>query len=140
MTFIIFLKILIKQPHIIIRIKTKQTTMDKRKFTNPFEVEFIPFDRYGSIIDKMSWHLVSFDNDTGFGSYILKLEPGAQSIPHEHTGFEEFIILEGELVDSDNTVFKKGDFVTFEPGSVHSSHTKNGCLLLVFQMGINRPI
>lgn len=140
MTSIIFIRLLIKQQHIIIRIKTKQINMDNRKITNPFDIELKPFDRYGSIIDKMSWHLVSFDKDTSFGSYILKLEPGAHSIPHKHTGFEEFIVLKGELVDSDNTVFKKGDFVTFEPGSVHSSHTKNGCLLLVFQMGVNKPI
>ncbi len=114
--------------------------MDKRRITNPFDVEFKPFDRYGSIIEKMSWHIVSLDKEKGFGSFILKLEPGAQSIPHEHTGFEDFLVLDGELTDSDNTVFRKGDFVTFEPGSVHSSQTNSGCLLLVFQMGINRPI
>ena len=39
-------------------------------------------------------------------------------------GFEEFLMLEGELIDPDNKIFKKGDFVTFEPGSTHSSHTK----------------
>ena len=114
--------------------------MEKRKITKPFDVELKPFDKYGKVIDKMSWYEVSFDNEKGFGSYILKLEPGAQSIPHEHGGFEEFIVLEGELIDSDNTVFKKGDFVTFEPGSSHSSSTTTGCLLMVFQRGINKPI
>ena len=42
-----------------------------------------------------------------------------------------------ELIDSDNKIFKKGDFVTFEPGSSHSSYTKIGCLLLVFQRARN---
>ena len=37
-------------------------------------------------------------------------------------------------------VFKKGDFITFTPGSTHSSHTKDGCLILVFMRGINKPI
>ena len=37
-------------------------------------------------------------------------------------------------------IFKKGDFVTFEPGSTHNSFTKNGCLLIVFMRGINKPI
>ena len=57
--------------------------MGKRKITNPFDVELKPFDKYGKVIDKMSWHEVSFDNENGFGSYILKLEPGAQSISQE---------------------------------------------------------
>ena len=35
---------------------------------------------------------------------------------------------------------KKGDFITFEPGSAHSSYTKNGCLILVFLRGKNKPI
>ena len=67
------------------------------------------------------------------------MNPGAKSMPHQHTGYEEFLILEGELIDADNKVFKKGDFITFEPGSFHSSYTKNGCLILVFMRGINLP-
>jgi hypothetical protein len=49
-------------------------------------------------------------------------------------------VIEGELHDADGKVFKKGDFVTFEPGTEHNSHTKNGCLLIVFMRGINKPI
>ena len=45
-----------------------------------------------------------------------------------------------ELTDLDGKIFKKGDFVTFEPGSTHSSHTKEGCLILVFMRGINKPL
>ena len=60
--------------------------------------------------------------------------------PHTHTGYEEFLVIEGELIDVDNTVFKKGDFITFEPGSKHSSYTEKGALLMVFQRGINKPI
>ena len=49
-------------------------------------------------------------------------------------------MIEGELIDVDNMVFKKGDFVTFEPGSKHSSYSEKGALLMVFQRGINQPI
>ena len=49
-------------------------------------------------------------------------------------------MVEGELTDSDGKIFKKGDFVTFEPGSSHSSYTKDGCLILVFMRGINKPL
>jgi hypothetical protein len=51
-----------------------------------------------------------------------------------------FTVIDGELQDADGKIFKKGDFVTFEPGSEHNSHTKNGCLLIVFMRGINKPI
>ena len=114
--------------------------MNKRKVTNPINVKFEPFDNYGSPIPGMSWHRITYDKKTGQGTYILKMEPGAKSKLHEHTNFEEFIMLEGELVDPDNKVFKKGDIVTFEPGSNHSSYTKVGCLILVFMRSLNKVI
>ena len=115
--------------------------MIKRKITNLYNVEFVPFDNYGTIIPGMSWHKISYDKKNGgHGSYLLKMDPGSQSLSHTHTGFEEFLILEGELIDFDKKVFKKGEFVTFEPGSIHSSHTNDGCLILVFMRGINQPL
>ena len=105
--------------------------MIKRKITNPYDVKFIPFDNYGVVVPGMSWHKISYSKENGGqGTYILKMEPGAKSLPHEHTGFEEFFMLDGELIDQDGTIFKKDDFVSFEPGSKHSSHTINGCLVL----------
>ena len=44
------------------------------------------------------------------------------------------------LISENGKVFKKNDFVSFEPGSQHSSYTKNGCLVLVFMRGINKAI
>lgn len=114
--------------------------MVKRKVTNPFNVKFEPFNNYGLPISGMSWHKISYNQKTGQGSYILKMDPGAKSILHEHTNYEEFFMLEGELIDPDNKVFKKGDFVTFEAGSSHSSYSKNGCLILVFQQSKNKTI
>ena len=111
--------------------------MSKRKITNPLNVKFVPFDNYGAPVSGMSWHKISYNEEKGQGSYILKMEPGAKSLPHKHINYEEFLILDGELIDPDNKIFKKGDFVTFEPGSSHSSCTKIGCLLLVFQRARN---
>ena len=68
------------------------------------------------------------------------MDPGAKSIYHQHTSCEEFFMLDGELIDLDNKILKKGDFVTYEPGSEHSSYTKNGCLVLVFMRSKNKPI
>ena len=89
----------------------------------------------------MSWHKISYSRENGGqGTYVLKMEPGAKSLPHEHMGFEEFLMLDGELTDPDGKIFKKGNFISFEPGSKHSSHTINGCLVLVFMRGINQPL
>ena len=114
--------------------------MSKRKITDPFNVKFEPFDNYGSPIKGMSWHKITYNKKIGQGTYILKMEPGAVSKPHEHINFEEFIILDGELTDPDGKIFKKGDIVTFEPGSSHSSYTKNGCLILVFMRAMIKAI
>ncbi len=49
-------------------------------------------------------------------------------------------MLEGELVDSDDSVFRPGDFVSFPPGSRHWLEAPVGCLIAVFLRGANRPI
>ena len=114
--------------------------MNKRKITKLDHLNFKPFDKYGKHIKGWSWHKISFDDKTNFGSYISKLEPGTKTLPHRHTGHEEFLILDGELIDSDGTVFKKGDFISYQPNSSHSSYTKKGCLILTFMRGHNNLI
>ena len=81
--------------------------MKNRKITDIYKVDFLPFDRYGPVVPNMSWYKISFDEKTNFGSFILKMDPGARSTPHTHIGYEEFLVIEGELIDVDNTVFKK---------------------------------
>ena len=114
--------------------------MSKRQITDIENLKFEPFDNYGVVLPGMSWHKISFDKENGYGTSVSKLEPGTKTVSHTHLGFEEFFILDGELIDSDGAVFKKGDFVTFEPGSKHSSYTKKGCLILTFMRGINKVI
>ena len=114
--------------------------MSKRKITDPFNVKFKPFDNYGAPIPGMSWHKITYSKESGQGTYILKMNPETKSLPHQHINYEEFIMLDGELVDPDNKIFKKGDIVSFEPDSSHSSYTKNGCLILVFMREKNKPL
>ena len=114
--------------------------MIKRKITNINNLKFEPFDRYGSDVPGMSWHKISYEDEKNIGTYISKLDPGTRTIPHKHKGYEEFYVLEGELIDSDGTIFKTGDFVTFHPGSSHGSHTETGCILITFMRGINEPL
>ena len=114
--------------------------MHKRKITKLDNLKFEPFDKYGEPIKGWSWHKISFDKKSNFGTYISKLEPGTKTLPHIHTGFEEFLILEGELIDSDGKILKKGDFISYEPNSSHSSYTEKGCLILTFMRGHNKKI
>ena len=111
--------------------------MSKRKITDLSKIKFKPFDNYGSVIPGMNWHKISYSRENGGqGTYILKMDPGAKSIPHQHTGYEEFLMLDGELNDPDNKIFKKGDFVTFEPGS---KVTKSPFLKISPSVSVNSP-
>ena len=114
--------------------------MNKRKITSINNLVFKPFEKYGEPINGWSWHNISFDKKTNFGTYISKLEPGTKTLPHVHSGHEEFLILGGELIDSDGTIFKEGDFISYEPNSSHSSFSKKGCLILTFMRGHNKKI
>ena len=115
--------------------------MSKRFIKNINNLKFEPFDNYGKPVVGMSWHKINYDKSNGgFGIYILKMDAGAKSLPHIHQGYEEFYVVEGDLEDADGKVLKKGDFMTFEPGTSHNSYTKNGCLLIVFMRGINKQI
>jgi len=102
---------------------------------------FRPYDRYGDPIAGMSWIPLSGELANGvFECFLLRMQAGARSNPHEHTGHEEFLMLEGELIDCDGHTFRAGDYVRFEPGSKHSSHSPEGCTLLVILRGNNRPL
>ena len=102
--------------------------------------EMRPYDRYGKAIAGMSWMPIRYDAQSQRGSFLLRMAPGAKSLPHEHTGGEEFMVLEGELIDDDGAHFKTGDYVSFAPGSRHSSTAPNGCLIAVILGGPNRLI
>lgn len=100
-----------------------------RVATTPMQV----YDLEGPVQPDMAWLPISYSKETGCGSYLMRMQPGATVFEHTHPGFEEFVMLEGELIDSDGTVYKAGDFVSFEPGTRHGSHTKTGCVIAVFE-------
>ncbi|MEO5634150.1 cupin domain-containing protein [Gaiella sp.] len=55
------------------------------------------------------------------------------TIAHDHDGMEEFLVLEGDLGDSDGTVFGPGGFISYEAGTHHNSSTVGRCLIAVFE-------
>jgi anti-sigma factor ChrR (cupin superfamily) len=104
-----------------------------RIFVSAHTTEFLPYDLEGPVQPELSWLPLSYDREAGEGSYLMRMEPGAVTIAHEHRGMEEFLVLEGDLVDSDGSVFTAGDFVSYQPGTRHNSWTETGCLLAVFE-------
>ena len=106
----------------------------ERRVTNIFDTPYMTYDLDGSVQKDMQLLNLSYNKDTGLGWYVIRMAPGAATIPHIHDSREEYLILEGDLIESDGTVLSKGDFVNYAPGTHHNSRTENGCLLI----GLNR--
>lgn len=112
----------------------------RRRVIRREDLVFRPFDRYGAPRPGVEWHSISEDPESGAATYYVRYHPGARSTPHEHVVREEFLIVEGSFVDHDGRVFTAGDFVTYDPGSRHWSHSPDGCLLLVVLRGRSRGL
>ena len=104
-----------------------------RRVVNAHTTPFLAYDLEGEEQREMSWLPVSYDRDTGQGCYLMRMQPGAVTIEHDHPFMEEFLILEGDLVDSDGAIFGPGDFVSYRRGTRHNSWSEGGCLLAVFE-------
>ena len=104
----------------------------KRSIVNIHEASFGPYDLEGPVQREMSLLPISYDATTRRGVYVMRMAPGAVTLPHRHACMEEFLILEGELIESDGTVLRRGDFTSYPPGSRHNSRTETGCLLVGF--------
>ena len=90
---------------------------EDRSIVNVYETGFETYDLEGPVQDDMSVLRVSYSPETRRGTYVMRMEPGAETMAHVHECMEEFLILEGELIESDGTVLKKGDFASYRPGS-----------------------
>ena len=81
------------------------------------------------------WYNLSYDHDSGEGSYFYKMDPNTKSKYHLHEGPEEFFILEGDLTDPDGYTYKKGDFIKLSSGSSHSNSTSSGLTAILTHRG-----
>jgi anti-sigma factor ChrR (cupin superfamily) len=96
-------------------------------------VSFQEYDLEGPVQPEIKWLPLNFQRETGQGVYMIRAEPGAKFLAHVHHFFEDFLIMEGDLVDSDGTIYRPGDFVSYKPGTEHHSWTETGCLIMVFE-------
>lgn len=94
------------------------------------------YDLEGEVQDDMSYIPLTYDKDgDGNGAYVIRMQPGAQTIAHTHGGNEDYLVIEGELIEPDGTVLGPGTFVHYEPGTHHNSRTETGCLLIGVDWG-----
>jgi quercetin dioxygenase-like cupin family protein len=103
-----------------------------RKVVNLRDAKFAPWDPEG--ITERGTHILQLNPNQprGVGFYFYKMEPGASSAPHRHGGAEEFVILEGEIHESDGTIFRAGDVVWLAAGTEHNSYAPNGAVIAVY--------
>ncbi|MGB3146623.1 MAG: cupin domain-containing protein [Paracoccaceae bacterium] len=108
---------------------------DDRKIVNIRDGAFEPF-LYpdGTALGDAVLQLDS-DQPLGVGFHVYKMPAGMTTLGHRHNGHEQFLILEGELHESDGTILRAGDLVFYKDGSEHHSYTPNGCLLAVHIAG-----
>lgn len=106
-----------------------------RQMVNFKSAKFEVYSLQGRPQDDLAWHNLSYDDKTGQGFFLIRFKPGGRSIPHEHLGYEEFVVLKGAIEDSDGAVYRTGDCVSLAPGSRHVSASASGAIVAVFVRG-----
>ena len=109
----------------------KPISSDKRKVVNIDEGEFRPLIDDDGRVDGEVFQ-INRNHELGCGFHIYRMPPGHTTSRHVHAGDEDFLMLEGEIVDHDGYVYKKGDLVWLEAGTEHNSYTENGAVMAVF--------
>ena len=113
--------------------------MERRRIIETKHEYFSPYNRYVTVSSDLKWLLLSKDEKLEHEVFIVHFEPESSSSFHKHKGYEEFYVIDGEFIDDDGKVFKKGDYIKFEKGTKHSSYSKMGCtLLVILYAGTNR--
>ena len=109
----------------------KPVAEGERVVINLDEIEFEPFINSRGQADGLAFQL-DRNKRLGTGFHIYKMDPGYTTIPHQHSGNEEFFVISGDLTDNDGTVYRAGDLVLMKDGTQHCSHTENGCVIVVY--------
>jgi anti-sigma factor ChrR (cupin superfamily) len=113
---------------------------DDRRVANIKAAAFTPFVYPDGVA--LGDAVLQLDDSQGLGTgfHVYRMPPGMTTRGHRHNGHEQFLILEGELHESDGTILRAGDLVFYRDGTEHHSYTPNGCLLAVHIAGPEIPI
>ena len=113
----------------------KPVKQGDRQVVNTASACFLPFpadDEAGISNDGMSYLQLDNSRPPGEGFHLFRMEAGTTTAAHRHNCEEQWLMLEGELVDNDGTRYVPGDFVLMKQGTEHNSTTPDGCLLAVY--------
>ena len=76
--------------------------MEKRQIIETTKEKLLPNNRYGTVSKGLNWLPLSNDENLEHEVYIVHFEPDSSSNFHRHNGYEEFYVLNGELIDDNN--------------------------------------
>lgn len=111
-----------------------------RKVANIHQAEFAPFVYPDGLALGDAVLQLDDEKTLGTGFHVYRMPAGMTTRSHRHNGHEQFLILEGELIESDGTVLRAGDLVFYRDGTEHNSYTPNGCLLAVHIAAPETPL
>ena len=109
--------------------------LDGRRIVNWKNCAWRPYPGLDGGEARLAWRPIRAEGAGGDGCYLLRIAPGGGACLHEHSGVEEFVMLEGELIDGDGTVLRDGDCVSYDPGTRHRTVSPDGCVLLASIQG-----
>ena len=109
----------------------KPIVKDDRRIANIRDADFIPYVYPDGVALGDAILQLDGDRQLGEGFHVYRMPPGMRTRSHRHNGHEQFLILEGELHESDGTILRAGDLVFYRDGTEHNSWTPDGCLLAV---------
>jgi quercetin dioxygenase-like cupin family protein len=93
-------------------------------YVDPANLEWKP-----SQFPKIQMKVLYRNDEAGEMTVLLKWEPGAVLPFHKHPEIEQSYVLEGSFYDHDG-ICRAGQYVWRHPGSLHETHSDEGCLLL----------
>jgi quercetin dioxygenase-like cupin family protein len=105
---------------------------DQRRVINTRDAEYGVYDFGGPVLKDIGQLDLTYNRETGLGAYMVRMQPGSETTHHVHKIREEYLIIDGDLIEPDGLELGPGDYVIYEPGSRHSSRTVKGCLLIGF--------
>jgi len=101
-----------------------QPTPGGSTYVDPEQLPWLP-----SQFDKIAMKVLYRDDAAGAMTVLLKWEPGAMLPFHRHPEIEQSWVLEGSFYDHDG-ICRAGQFVWRTAGSMHETHTDEGCVIL----------
>ncbi len=114
-------------------------TAPTRRIANIHDAAFTPFVYPDGVALGDAILQLDHDKPLGEGFHVYRMPAGMRTRRHIHNGHEQFLILEGRLIEDDGTEFKPGDLVFYADGTEHNSYTPDGCLLAVHIVSAETP-